>query len=182
MYLVIGRLYVKAERSLLHRSKGKKKNCMHYCASTHQTSLESKSRLNQEHKAQGKGGAGLFWCSSEKKQVRPREVRRTFPQRERESRWTERPTAEKGDRRGIRRQNGKPPSPSRFFFKKKSPCSPLSPGFPCPPYARTRTRDQVRWGDGGTGNGHVLDAHALFPACFPDVRLTGFIRWWEESD
>jgi hypothetical protein len=97
-------------------------------------------KVKTQSRAQGtrKGGAGLFWCSSEKKQVRPREVRRTFPQREREKRWTERPTAEKGDRRGIRRQNGKPPSPSRFFFKKKSPCSPLSPGFPCPPYARPR--------------------------------------------
>ena len=57
---------------------------MHYCASTHQTSLVKVKALNQEHKAQRKGGRLFRTYSSEKKQVRPREERWTFQKKKRE--------------------------------------------------------------------------------------------------
>jgi hypothetical protein len=111
---------------------------MHYCASTHQTSLESKSRLNQEHKAQGKEARAFFGVHQKRsKSVRERLDGPFLKERERR----DGPSVQRRRREigvGFAARTASLRLRPVFFFKKKSPCSPLSPGFPCPPYARPR--------------------------------------------
>ena len=166
---------MKAERSLLHhQSKGNKQK-VHALLRQHASDITrvKVKTLNQEHKAQRKGGRLFRTYSSEKKQVRPREERIDGPFKKKRK---------EGEMDGANKTNlnvgegrsawDSPPerqasvSVPFFFYKKNSPCSPLSPGFPCPPYARRSGEER-----GEQSNRHVLDAHALFPACFPDVRL-----------
>jgi hypothetical protein len=130
---------------------------MHYCASTHQTSLESKSRLNQEHKAQGKEARAFFGVHQKRsKSVRERLDGPFLKERERR----DGPSVQRRRREigvGFAARTASLRLRPVFFLKKNLRARLFPRGF----LAR-RTP--------------VLDAHALFPACFPDVRLTGFIR------